>query len=171
MNSLSRRSVLRLAAPAILKGRYPLFAQSTATYSARAIRLVTESTVVDLLNQFRFADYAERPPKSELWLSHPESFYRRRCRYVSSVRDQCLRARPGSDGLPGRPAILRPVERLPRRASRPPPTHRHPVRFHARASRAQGRHHAHLAGLPALSHSRRRGRILQPRPAPLAADL
>src|ERR1700677_3024432 len=59
MNRLRRRTVLNwaaaLGAPALLRGRFQLFADSPeqipdAEYSARAIRLVTESTVVDLLN-------------------------------------------------------------------------------------------------------------------------
>jgi len=62
------------AAPAVLRGRFPLFAQSNHEYSARAIRLVTESTVVDLLDQFRFADYSRKPPQSDLWLDRPETF-------------------------------------------------------------------------------------------------
>ncbi len=33
-----------------------------------------EAPVVDLLNQFRFPDYAERPPKIERWLHGPDSF-------------------------------------------------------------------------------------------------
>jgi membrane dipeptidase len=76
---MNRRSaMLRLAgvvaAPAILRGRYRLFADSAQEYSARAIKLMQESVVVDLLNQFRFADYAEKPPKSDLWLNTPGSF-------------------------------------------------------------------------------------------------
>ena len=78
MNCLRRRTVLKWAAvsgaPAMLRGRFQLFAQSSAEYSARAIQLVAETTVVDLLNQFRFADYSEKPPKSELWLNKPGSF-------------------------------------------------------------------------------------------------
>src|SRR5580658_4432831 len=78
MNRLRRRTVLNwaaaLGAPAVLRGRFQLFAQSSAEYSARAIQLVAEATVVDLLNQFRFADYSEKPPKSELWLNKPGSF-------------------------------------------------------------------------------------------------
>jgi membrane dipeptidase len=78
MNRLRRRTVLNwaavLGAPAVLRGRFQLFAQSSAEYSARAIQLVAETTVVDLLNQFRFADYSEKPPKSELWLNKPGSF-------------------------------------------------------------------------------------------------
>jgi len=78
MSRPSRRTVLHwtalAGAPAVLRGRFPLFAQSNAEYSARAIQLIAESTVVDLLNQFRFADYSEKPPKSELWLKKPGSF-------------------------------------------------------------------------------------------------
>jgi len=71
----TRRSILlSVAAPAILRNRFRLFADSQTKYSARAIQLVESSTVVDLLNQFRFADYAERPPLSERWLRQPGSF-------------------------------------------------------------------------------------------------
>ncbi|RPJ76396.1 MAG: dipeptidase [Acidobacteria bacterium] len=61
-------------APAVLRGRFALFGQTERQYSARAVRLVEETTVVDLLNQFRFADYSERPPRSERWLRVPGSF-------------------------------------------------------------------------------------------------
>jgi membrane dipeptidase len=78
MQSISRRTVLRIglscAAPAVLRGRFQLFAQSKAEYSARAVQLMAETTVVDLLNQFRFADYSETPPKSDLWLNKPWTF-------------------------------------------------------------------------------------------------
>jgi len=33
-----------------------------------------ETAVVDLLNQFRFPDYSEKPPKIERWLKQPGSF-------------------------------------------------------------------------------------------------
>jgi len=72
---MTRRTALRCAlAPAILRGRFPLFAQARSAYSARAISLIAETTTVDLLNQFRFADYAEKPPKADLWLNQPRSF-------------------------------------------------------------------------------------------------
>jgi len=61
------------AAPAVLRGRHRLFEHSATEYSARAIRLMQESVVVDLLNQFRFADFADKPPKSTLWLSKSRS--------------------------------------------------------------------------------------------------
>ncbi len=81
--ALKRRHALRLigmtgaaafGAPAILAGRYRVFAQSPAPYSARAIRLMEESTVVDLLNQFRFPDFSEKPPRSERWLKEAGAF-------------------------------------------------------------------------------------------------
>jgi membrane dipeptidase len=76
---MNRRHALRAiavaaAAPAILRGRYRLFAQSNAQYSARAVRLVESNVVVDLLDQFQFPDYAVRPPKIEQWLSKPGAF-------------------------------------------------------------------------------------------------
>jgi membrane dipeptidase len=76
---LSRRTVLKrtalVGASAVLRGRFQLFAQSKAEYSARAIQLVAETTVVDLLNQFRFPDYSEKPAdKLEYWLTKPGSF-------------------------------------------------------------------------------------------------
>ena len=61
-------------APAVLRNRYRIFAASPVEYSARAVRLVERTVVIDMLNQFRFADYAEHPPKSELWLRAPRSF-------------------------------------------------------------------------------------------------
>jgi membrane dipeptidase len=82
-HAISRRTVLRtlasvgaatFAAPAVLRGRYRLFAASPAEYSARAIKLVGNTVVVDMLNQFRFADLAEKPPLSERWLTVPQSF-------------------------------------------------------------------------------------------------
>jgi membrane dipeptidase len=74
--TISRRAVLRgcTIAPAILRGRFALFAQSPVEYSARAIRLMEETPVVDLLNQFRFPDYSEKPPKIERWMRQPGSF-------------------------------------------------------------------------------------------------
>jgi len=80
MSAVTRREALRAiaiglaGAPAVLRGRYQLFAQSNAQYSARAVRLVESSVVVDLLNQFQFPDFAVRPPKIEQWLSQPGTF-------------------------------------------------------------------------------------------------
>ena len=72
--ALSALGIATVGAPAILRGRYRISAQSAQEYSARAVRLLHEHVVVDLLNQFRFPDYADRPPKSERWLHVPGSF-------------------------------------------------------------------------------------------------
>ena len=72
-DALQRLALTALAAPAILRRRYRLAPGLPEEYSARAIRLVQESVVVDLLNQFRFADFAESPPKSTLWLTKARS--------------------------------------------------------------------------------------------------
>jgi membrane dipeptidase len=73
MNRFTRRTLL-CTSPAILAGRFRLFGQSSTQYSARTVELLADSPVVDLLNQFRFADYQDRPPKSEVWLKQPRSF-------------------------------------------------------------------------------------------------
>jgi len=79
MSAITRRDALRAmavgaAAPLVLRGRSPLFAQANTAYSARAIRLVESTVVVDLLNQFQFPDFAVKPPKIEQWLTMPGSF-------------------------------------------------------------------------------------------------
>src|SRR5690606_7827515 len=81
---ISRRSALRIlagtaaglaGAPAVLRGRFRLFADSPAEYSARTVRLVRESTVVDLLCQFAFPDLrGEGTPLATRWLREPETF-------------------------------------------------------------------------------------------------
>lgn len=78
MKPVSRRAFVSGAAllgvPVFLRGRFRLFGQSKAEYSSRAVQLMAETPVVDLLNQFRFADYSEKPPKSEQFLQKPGSF-------------------------------------------------------------------------------------------------
>ncbi len=78
--NFSRREIIQslaattFGAPAFLRKRYRVFAQEPIQYSARAIRLVQEATVLDMLNQFRFADFSEDPPRSRRWLTVPASF-------------------------------------------------------------------------------------------------
>lgn len=72
--ALSALGLAVAGAPAVLRGRYRLFAQPVVEYSARAVRLVETSTVVDLLNQFQFPDFSVKPPKIEQWLTVPGSF-------------------------------------------------------------------------------------------------
>ena len=78
---MKRRRVLKtlaLSAPAVLLGRYKLFAQSPHTYSDRCIKLVGRSTVIDMLSQFKlggFLDVLPQPgPRVTTWFSHPETF-------------------------------------------------------------------------------------------------
>src|SRR5579885_1006830 len=77
---LTRRDAIKglaaitLGAPAVLRGRYRPVPWSRAEYSARAIALMERATAVDMLNQFRFEDYAEHPPKATLWLTRANSF-------------------------------------------------------------------------------------------------
>ena len=83
MTVINRREAIRVlatsggaafTAPAVLRGRFELFGQQAPAYSARAVRLVEETLVVDMLNQFRFADFSERPPRSQTWLTNVGSF-------------------------------------------------------------------------------------------------
>jgi membrane dipeptidase len=81
---MQRRDLLRIlggtalsaaAAPAVLRGRYQLFAGTPEEYSARTIRLMQESRVVDMLCQFAFADNREPGiPRADRWLQDPSSF-------------------------------------------------------------------------------------------------
>ena len=83
MRSMTRRESIRVlasagamvvGAPAILRGRFQLFGGQGPAYSARAVRLVEENLVIDMLNQFRFPDFAERPPLSQKWMLSTGSF-------------------------------------------------------------------------------------------------
>jgi membrane dipeptidase len=71
--ALTRLGVALVAAPAILRGRYRVFTGTATEYSARCIKLIEENVVVDLLNQFRFQDFAEKPPRIDRWLTQPGS--------------------------------------------------------------------------------------------------
>src|SRR5690606_34923525 len=64
-------------APAFNRGRYRLFAQSARAteYSARTIRLMQSSPVVDMLCQFAFPDLREEgTPRVNRWLQDPNTF-------------------------------------------------------------------------------------------------
>ena len=76
--SVSRRKFLRgasyaaVAAPCVLRRRYRLFAGSNEEYPERAVRLIREELVIDMLNQFLY-----RMDKEKLlndWLSKPGAF-------------------------------------------------------------------------------------------------
>jgi membrane dipeptidase len=69
---MTRREFLRASAsamavaPMVNRGRYRVFAQSSQTYSARAIDLVGRATVIDMLSPFSIG--------SRSWLRDPASF-------------------------------------------------------------------------------------------------
>jgi membrane dipeptidase len=72
--SITRRSALRAvaAAPFVNRNSYTLFAQSTQRYSERAVRLVRESLVIDMLNQFVYRQ--DQQAVFRRWLTHPGAF-------------------------------------------------------------------------------------------------
>lgn len=78
MRSISRRELIRGAvstaviAPFVLRGRYRLFADSTQEYPERVVRLVRESLVIDMLNQFLYR--VDREKELDEWLSKPGAF-------------------------------------------------------------------------------------------------
>ena len=69
--ALAQLGIAVAGAPAILRGRYRVFTDAATEYSARCIKLMEQSIVVDLLNQFRFQDFAEKPPRIDRWLKEP----------------------------------------------------------------------------------------------------
>jgi membrane dipeptidase len=77
VRSISRRTFLRSAAsaafaPFVLRRSYRVFAQSAKEYPERVVRLMRESLVIDMLNQFLYrTDQRELLDK---WLTQPGSF-------------------------------------------------------------------------------------------------
>ena len=78
MKRLTRRELLKtagkagvatLAVPFVNRGRYRLFAASQKEYSARAVELVTRSTVIDMLSVFTL-----NFPQMNKWFANPETF-------------------------------------------------------------------------------------------------
>ncbi len=75
LGRLTAAALTTLAAPALIRGRYRLFAQSHDEYSARTIALMRESTVVDMLCQFAFDDQSKFDvPLAGRWRREPASF-------------------------------------------------------------------------------------------------
>jgi membrane dipeptidase len=80
--SVTRRNFLRTvlgtgaavaaAGPYILRGRYRVFAASAEEYPERVVRLMRESTVVDMLNQFLYR--MDQKDLEEKWLTQAGAF-------------------------------------------------------------------------------------------------
>jgi membrane dipeptidase len=75
---ISRRTFLgsvtkaAVAVPLAFPRSYPLFAQSAPVYSDRVARLIRESLVIDMLNQFLYR--IDQEDLKEKWLTHPGAF-------------------------------------------------------------------------------------------------
>ncbi len=79
MQPLSRRTFLCSAAaaavgPFVLRGRYRVFASTTKEYPERVVRLMQESLVIDMLNQFLYR--FDQKDLEEKWLTEPGAFTR-----------------------------------------------------------------------------------------------
>jgi membrane dipeptidase len=77
MFAVSRRTFLRsataaVAAPIVLRGRYRVFASLAKEYPERVVRLMRESLVVDMLNQFLYR--FDQKDLKEKWLTEPGAF-------------------------------------------------------------------------------------------------
>src|SRR5271170_7659540 len=78
LRSVPRRSFLKAAvnvlvsAPFVLRNNYQVFAQSTRGYPQRVVRLVRESLVIDMLNQFLYR--TDQKELKEKWLTQPGAF-------------------------------------------------------------------------------------------------
>jgi membrane dipeptidase len=78
MAPVLRRDFLRSACslvaggPFILRGRYRVFASSTREYPERVVRLMRESLVIDMLNQFLYR--FDQQSLLEKWLTVPGAF-------------------------------------------------------------------------------------------------
>lgn len=78
MGSLSRRTFLHqaataaIAAPVFLSHSYRVFADSTQEYPERVVRLMRESLVIDMLNQFLYR--IDQKDLKEKWLTVPGAF-------------------------------------------------------------------------------------------------
>ena len=77
MQSVSRRTFLcsaiaAAAGPVVLRGRYRVFASSAREYPERVVRLMQESLVVDMLNQFLYR--FDQKDLKEKWLTEPGAF-------------------------------------------------------------------------------------------------
>jgi membrane dipeptidase len=78
LTATSRRAFLRTAlytaatAPFVLRGRYRVFAKSPAEYPERVVRLMRESLVIDMLNQFLYR--FDQKDLLDRWLTEPGAF-------------------------------------------------------------------------------------------------
>jgi hypothetical protein len=91
--TLARRRFLHGAAaavilgPFILRRRYQVFAQSSAQYPERVVRLVRESLVIDMLNQFLYR--TDKRSVLDDWLTRPRGIHTTGLRAFQELGSQC----------------------------------------------------------------------------------
>ena len=61
-----------MAAPFVLRRSYRVFAQSSKEYPERVVRLMRESLVIDMLNQFLYR--RDQRDLLQKWLTQPGAF-------------------------------------------------------------------------------------------------
>src|SRR5262252_7935245 len=77
-STIKRRDLIRgmataaIAAPFVLRREYRVFADSEKTFPERVVRLVRESIVIDMLNQFLYR--MDKKKILENWLTTPGAF-------------------------------------------------------------------------------------------------
>lgn len=104
MASVSRRAFLRCAVcaaasgPFVLRGRYRVFASSMQEYPERVVRLMSESLVVDMLNQFLYR--FDRAELKEKWLTVPGAFTRADFERFKGTGVHVVNFGEGVDSLP-----------------------------------------------------------------------
>ena len=125
-----KAAVAAFAAPFFNRHRYALEAQSAQEYSERAVRLVRESLVIDMLNQFLYR--RDMQAKLREWFSRPGAFTQSDFERFRVHGNPCGQLWRGSRQLRIWPDALRPVEQLPGGLSGLAPAHQYGRRFYAR---------------------------------------
>ena len=152
---LDRRGTAAIiGAPAILRGRFRLFAESPSEYSARAVRLVERTVVIDMLNQFRFRRLRRASAEERTLAAHAALVHRGRLPAIPHLGDPRVRARRRRAELRSRHSLVRRLERLHRRLHRLVHAHRERGRLRASEEVEQGGDHAHLPERRSFPHGR-----------------
>jgi hypothetical protein len=69
---VTRAASAAIAAPFVLRHNYRVFAQSRQEYPERVVRLMRESLVIDMLNQFLYR--IDQKDLKEKWLTQASAF-------------------------------------------------------------------------------------------------
>ncbi len=103
MQAVSRRAFLRSVMSAaaagsfVLRGTYRVFASSTHEYPERVVRLMRESVVIDMLNQFLYR--FDQKDLKEKWLTEPGAFTQADFDRFRSTGVDVINFGEGADGI------------------------------------------------------------------------